>query len=243
MPLSIPLYQTELHDCPYLPERMALNQVAEPEWSADAHVSGELNRQGFRRSGQFLYRPHCPGCQACQSLRIPVRDFRPGRTQRRLLQHNADLSTSWLPDIDTDECYGLFARYIEARHADGSMYPPQRDDYRRFLARPPGDYTRFLAAHDSAGTLQGLIVCDRFSDGLSAVFSFYDTRVPARSLGTWLILQVIAAARAAGLPYVYPGFYVAGCRKMAYKARFSPLEILREGHWQPFSPAASASTL
>lgn len=235
MSLKIPLFRTGLQPCSYLAGQQACNLVADPALSGDAWIASELNRQGFRRSGQFLYQPDCPACSACQAVRIPVGQFRPSRTQQRLGKRNADLCPARLPAIDTAECYALFARYIETRHADGSMYPPNREDFTRFLANPPGDYTVFEGFRDGNGALCAVVVCDRFDDGLSAVFSFYDPGMPARSLGTWMILWLLEQAREQGLPYLYPGFFVAGCRKMEYKRRFRPLEIHRDGEWLPLA--------
>ncbi|MFT6652411.1 MAG: arginine-tRNA-protein transferase [Celeribacter sp.] len=41
----------------------------------------------------------------------------------------------------------------------------------------------------------------------------------------------IEIAREAGLPYVYLGYWVPGSKKMGYKARFSALEVYRNGAW------------
>ena len=53
-----------------------------------------------------------------------------------------------------------------------------------------------------------------------------------RSLGTYAVLWLIERARSLGLPYVYLGYWVPESRKMAYKARFKPSEILISGTWR-----------
>ncbi len=78
---------------------------------------------GFRRSGRHLYRPHCEGCSACVSVRIPVADFRYGRSQRRVARRNADLHLVERPALFEEEHYALYDRYIRVRHADGDMFP------------------------------------------------------------------------------------------------------------------------
>ena len=57
---------------------------------------------------------------------------------------------------------------------------------------------------------------------------------PTRSSGSW------NAPRTQGLPYVYLGYWVPESRKMAYKARFRPSEILRAGQWVPLEEPHAA---
>ena len=84
------------------------------------------------------------------------------------------------------------------------------------------------------GPLIAVALSDRMSDGFSMVYSFFDTEQPHRSLGTWMILDHIARARARGLPHVYLGYWVEGSRKMAYKTRFQPQEHLTTTGWERF---------
>ncbi|MEL7167434.1 MAG: arginyltransferase, partial [Pseudomonadota bacterium] len=80
--------------------------------------------------------------------------------------------------------------------------------------------------------LVGVSLTDVLSDGLSMVYSFYAPDMPKRSLGTFMILDHIAIAREAGLPYVYLGYWVPGSQKMGYKSKFSGLEVYMGGRWQ-----------
>ena len=41
-------------------------------------------------------------------------------------------------------------------------------------------------------------------------------------------------ARELGKPWVYPGFWVEGSPKMAYKSAYRPLEAWNGKHWQRF---------
>jgi arginyl-tRNA--protein-N-Asp/Glu arginylyltransferase len=71
--------------------------------------------------------------------------------------------------------------------------------------------------------------------GLSAIYFFYDPRERQRSLGTWNILCLIEAALRRGLPHVYLGYYVEGCRSMEYKLRFAPNQVRDpDGVWRDF---------
>ena len=52
------------------------------------------------------------------------------------------------------------------------------------------------------------------------------------SFGTYNILWQIEQCRELGLPYLYLGYWIRNSRKMAYKARFQPIEGLIDGEWR-----------
>jgi arginine-tRNA-protein transferase len=79
--------------------------------------------------------------------------------------------------------------------------------------------------------LMAIALCDRLTDGISMVYSFYDPGADARSLGTYMILDHIDHTRQLGLPYLYLGYWIDGSRKMSYKARFQPQEQLTGSGW------------
>ena len=189
-----------------------------------------LSRAGFRRSHNIAYAPVCPGCQACVPIRVVSEDFTPDRTQRRILRANADLTVSEMPARATAEQFTLFQRYQKNRHADGDMAAMGYYDYRAMIEDTPIS-TGILEFRDAQDRLLGACLTDWLADGLSAVYSFFDTDQEKRSLGTFAVLWLIGRARSLGLPYVYLGYWVPESRKMAYKARFRPSEILMSGAW------------
>ena len=76
---------------------------------------------------------------------------------------------------------------------------------------------------------------DALRDSLSAIYCYHDPVERARSLGTFNILSLVAAGRERGLPHVYLGHYVAGCRSSEYKGKFRPNRVLRpDGAWVAF---------
>jgi arginyl-tRNA--protein-N-Asp/Glu arginylyltransferase len=79
---------------------------------------------------------------------------------------------------------------------------------------------------------------DQMSDGLSMVYSYFNPQMEERSLGTFMILDHIARARAGGQPHVYLGYWVNGSRKMNYKVRFRPQEHLGPKGWERFEDEA-----
>ena len=91
---------------------------------------------------------------------------------------------------------------------------------------------RTVSVDGGPGDLAACALVDVLSDGLSLVYSFYDPDLARKSPGSFIILDHVVQAASAGLPYVYLGYWVSGSEKMAYKARFTPLEVLKPGGWR-----------
>lgn len=225
--------------CPYLPGRIERKLFTRLSGPHAAEVNSVLSRAGFRRSHDIVYRPVCPGCTACVPVRIPVADFTPRRTLKRILKANADLTMIEMPATPTAEQYRLFAAYQAARHGDSDMARMSLADYSAMVDEGRAD-TFLFELRDSAGRLLGVSLTDRLADGLSAVYSFFDPHEDRRSLGTFIILALVARARQEGRPYVYLGYWIANSRKMSYKSRFQPLEALGANGWYRLDDASSA---
>ena len=223
------MFLTTEYPCSYLPDRPARNLVADPV-ATDGRLYTQLAELGFRRSGDHVYRPHCRNCVACRSLRIPVDRFQPNRAQRRIWARNQDLRIRMIESTFQDEHFELFARYIAARHAGGGMDPASPDHYWSFVASnwcPTG-----LCEFRDDRELLAVAVVDRLGDGLSAVYTFFDPAQETRGLGTFAILWQIAETRRLGLKWVYLGYWVEHCGKMAYKSRFRPHELFLTERWR-----------
>lgn len=229
-------YTTAPLACPYVPGRTERKVVTEITGPDSERLHDRLSRAGFRRSHNIAYAPVCPSCRACVPIRIPVATFQPDRTQRRNWQRNAGIEGYEAPARATAEQYQLFQRYQQARHGDGDMAAMSFYDYRAMVEDTPID-TVMIEFRDEEDGLVGACLTDRLGDGLSAVYSFFAPDMDRRSLGTYAILWLVERARAQGLPYVYLGYWVPESRKMAYKARFRPIEILTGGAWRPLTDA------
>ena len=234
-------YTTAPLPCPYLPGRTERKIVTELSGTEAEALHERLSRAGFRRSHNIAYAPVCPGCQACVPIRVVSEEFTPDRTQRRILRANADLTISEMPARATAEQFTLFQRYQKTRHADGDMAAMGYYDYRAMIEDTPIS-TGILEFRDARDRLLGACLTDWLADGLSAVYSFFDTDEDKRSLGTFAVLWLIGRARSLGLPYVYLGYWVPESRKMAYKARFRPSEILISGAWHRLGDDAEVNT-
>ena len=235
-------FLTVPHACSYLEGHEATTLFLDPQESHSQGVYDALALLGFRRSGRHLYRPHCEGCSACLSVRIPVHDFQPSRSQRRIRRRNADLRLTERPSLFDAEHYALYERYIYARHSDGDMFPPSHEQYRTFLTLNE-DYSRLLEFR-LGDRLLAVSAFDHLEHGLSAIYTFFDPdpRLDRRSLGTYAVLSLVEEAYRRDLPHVYLGYWIRNCRKMAYKEAYQPLEILDGRHWRRTLPTANASS-
>lgn len=229
-----PFYLSGSLPCPYLPGRIERKLFTRMtgDSALDAARNAALTKRGFRRSHDVIYRPACPGCQACVPVRVVVDRFCPDRTQRRIARRSADLIGVLEPPFPTAEYYDLFHAYQCTRHDDSDM--AQMDEAAFHAMLREGNATlQVLSLRDPQhNTLQGVMLADRVPDGFSAIYSFYHAVPANRSLGTVLVLRLIAMAAELGLPYVYLGYWIAASRKMAYKNRFLPQEHLGAGGWE-----------
>ena len=231
-------YVTAPQPCPYLSGRLERKLFTHLTHDKPPALVDNLLKGGFRRSQNIAYMPYCEGCQACVSVRVVVAEFEPSRSLRRVTELNRDLVARRLQATPTSEQYSLFRGYIDARHADGGMADMTVLDYAMMVEDSIID--TFVTEYRSQprtklqGDKQPLLavaLCDRLSDGISMVYSFYDPTVDQMSLGTFMILEHVAYAKKLGLPYLYLGYWINGSRKMNYKMRFQPQEQLGPNGW------------
>lgn len=237
---SLRLLMGSAHACGYLPDRHARSAFVDPAFPLEPGLYGALLEQGFRRSGDYAYRPMCLNCRACHSARVVVDEFVSDRAQRRCQKRNADLSLS-ISTALTDEHFALYRRYLMARHPHGGMDPEDSEAFREFLGCGWGrtEFWEFRRGDE----LKAVAVVDRLPRGLSAVYTFFDPDEPARGLGTHAILSQIERARAERIPHLYLGYWVPGSAKMDYKKAYQPLEVLLPSGWQRLDSIATAPAL
>jgi len=234
LPFSLlQFYATAPYTCSYLPDEKARSQVATPPHLITGAIYGELVRAGFRRSGVFSYRPHCDHCHACIPVRVPVSRFQPNRSQRRSLSAHHALQARELPLKFFDKHYDLYLRYQSTRHSGGGMDQDSDEQYSHFLLQSRVDtrLVEFTDPHDN-DALRMVSIIDVLDDGLSSVYTFYDSGIPGASFGTYNVLWQIGQCTAHRLPYLYLGYWIGNSQKMAYKSNFRPMEGLFDGAWQ-----------
>lgn len=223
-------YISTPHSCSYFADREASTVFVDPQNPADSVTYDYLIRVGFRRSGDLVYRPQCYDCKDCVSVRLPVEQFLPRRSQKRVMRKNQDLEIHIKPGEYRDEHFALYQKYQQGRHPESSMNDDNPDHYDEFLFYHgiPVELVEFRLH----GELMCVAVVDVVADGLSAVYTFYDPEHEKRSLGVNAILWQVAEARRRGKSYVYLGYWIEGNKKMQYKTDYSPIEGFIDKKWQ-----------
>lgn len=225
-------FVTDPFACAYLAEQQAQSQVILPNERLSPAKLGNFLRNGFRRSGFYLYRPFCAHCRACLSVRIPCARFAPNRSQQRTFARYAHLSTTLMPLAFTEEIFDLYTRYQHMRHNGGGMDDDDPNSFAQFMLDSAVE-SRLVAFRDSHEKLLMVSLMDFSDDGASAVYTFFDPQYSG--LGTYAICWQNQWVRSNGGDYLYLGYWIEKSRKMNYKKNFQPLEQFSNGHWQDFA--------
>jgi arginine-tRNA-protein transferase len=220
---------TQEFDCSYLPNRQEqLLVILDPScYSTDKFES--LLGLGFRRSGNQIYRPHCPICSACSSVRVLAKEFMPSKSQKRKLNKAKNQFEVKYSTQERPEYYPLYSKYISMRHQDGSMYPPEKEQFQSFLLCSWLKITFIELWHED--TLIAVAVTDCMNSAISAIYTFFDPDFEHYSLGSVMILEQLKFAKEQNKQYVYLGYQIDECDKMKYKTQFLPAQKQLNDEW------------
>ncbi len=216
------LVKSDPHQCPYLPLQEAQEEIFR---TGELHpeLYHDFMDHGFRRSGEYFYRPACPDCRECSPIRIPCAEFKPTKSQRRIRNKNQDVEVSTSLPTFTEGKFRMYTDYLARQH--GSALDCSRKEFRASLYSSPVHTLEF--EYRLNGRLIAVSIADISSRSLSSVYVYYDVDFSGRSLGTFSAVQEIFFCQRRHIPYYYLGFLVPDCPSMKYKARFRPHEILR----------------
>lgn len=227
--ISIPLFLTNSQPCNYLDKKNSQSAFVHPSFSLNTTIYSQLIELGFRRSGNEVYTPHCPGCSECIPSRISVAQFTPNKNQRRCIKKNQQTSVIVKPAKFEQDHYDMYMRYQKQRHQTGGMADSSPDDYINFLA---SDWCNTLFVEFVIDDeLAAIAIVDLLDNALSAVYTFFEPKFSAFSLGTYAVLWQIEHAKEMNLEFVYMGFWIKHCQKMSYKTQYQPIQGLIENEW------------
>jgi len=227
--ISIPLYLTAAYECSYLDAQFAQSVFVHPSCSLTNEMYAQLIEQGFRRSGDQVYKPYCAQCSACIPVRLAVDDFKPNRRQKRCLTKNRQIGVDIKPAVFSWAHYELYIRYQMIRHEGGDMAKVSPEEYFEFLGSTWCN-TQFVE-FSIDNELAGVAVVDQFENALSAVYTFFDPKFSSLSLGVYAVLWQIEQARSLHKEFLYLGYWIKACQKMSYKSDYQPLQSLIDGQW------------
>lgn len=229
--MTITLHISNTHECGYFDDRCATTLFVDPNEKISNLMYQGLLKNGFRRSGELIYRPHCRNCDACIPLRISSQKFTPSRSQQRVLKRNKDVTYRITVPQFSDEHYALYKTYLRSRHKTGGMDKHTKSDYQDSMLRSGVDTA--MIEYRIEDKLVCVAITDLLDDGLSAVYTFFDPQISKRrSLGTFAILSQLQLAKSSGRSWLYLGYWIKESRKMAYKSNFSASQILIKGEWK-----------
>ena len=229
---KIQFYVTTKYPCGYINSQEAQSIVATPYKKVDKNTYGDLIQQGFRRSGQYVYKPQCHECNACIPIRVCVEKFTKSQSQKRILKKHSFITAKILPLNFKEEHYNLYVNYQNNRHRIKSEITNDIADYNDFLIKSNVD-TKIIEFR-AKGKLMMVTIIDIVKNGISAVYTFYDCNDSKLSLGTYSILWLLDFCNNEKLNHLYLGYWINDSKKMKYKVNFKPYELMINGSWQEF---------
>ncbi|MFI3178656.1 MAG: arginyltransferase [Methylococcaceae bacterium] len=227
--ISIPLVLSQEHPCGYLETKIAQSLFVHPSYSITTSTYAHLLEQGFRRSGEEVYAPHCTHCSACIPARLPLKKFKPSKSQRRCMRKNIETQVNIKPAIFEQAHYDMYLRYQAIRHPEGSMINTSPENYFSFLSSSWCN-TQFVEFSIN-NELAGIAIIDQFDEAWSAVYTFFEPKFSDYSLGVYAILWQIQQANLQQKEYLYLGFWLKDCPKMSYKTCYQPIQLLIDKQW------------
>lgn len=229
MSFNFKLGITKSFKCNYLPNKQERLLVAVDSSLHDSEHYSWLMHQGFRRSGNDIYRPHCESCQACHSIRVLVNEFQASKSQKRNIKRNQVFEIKLSHDVK-ENYYPLYEKYINTLHCDGSMFPATPEQFKSFTSN---DITKQLFIETwHQQNLISVAVTDDLPNALSAVYTFYHPDYRSHGLGVYSILKQIEVSKQLQREFLYLGYQIDDCKKMNYKNRYKPHQILLANQWK-----------
>jgi len=224
---------TPAHDCNYIADREAITLFADSHFPKSPKPYSALTEYGFRHSDEHLYIPHCSECICCAPVMVSADKFLPNRNQKRTWKHNRSLTINRLPSDFNEEHLSLYQRCLYSRHKGYRIDASSKNNYIDFLTSSWSDSYFYEMRNNSV--LVCVAVVDQIDNGLSAVYTFFDSDFEKNSLGEFAIIYEIEEVKKLWLQWLYLGYWIIGQKKMKYKTEYFPIEYYINNKWQYFS--------
>jgi len=186
--------------------------------SLDGRELDLLLQRGWRKFGEYYFRPDCGDCRRCIPIRILAQEFKPGKSQRRIAKKCSAIEVRFGELDYREEIFEIYRDHSLQRFGKES-----EEEY--FLA---SFYTQSCPALQSEYSCDGELIAVGFLDmsyeALSSVYYIYKTSHERFRLGTYSIIRETEYAASRGLKYYYLGYYIEENASMAYKGHFHPHE-------------------
>ena len=226
------VYQ-EIEPCPYLEDRMACMPLRWQLRSPTPEEFDESLAEGDRRIGRMLYRTKCPECNSCEPIRIPVYDFKPTKSQRKVWRKNPDIKVRVSQAVFTEQRLKLYNRHKIERGLSKTDRPMSKQSYENWFLTSCADTREFQYYIDDKLVCVSIVDFGRLD--LSSVYVYFDPDYASRSLGTFTALYEMNWMRERGLRYYYLGLFVEASVHLNYKSKFFPNERRINNHWYRFN--------
>jgi leucyl-tRNA---protein transferase len=203
--------------CTYLPDRECRFKYFFAI-DLDKRELDDLLSRGWRKFGEYFFRPDCGECRRCVPLRVIVPEFSPSKGQRRIVRNCAGIEVRFADPDYREEIFDIYRDHSMHRFGKES-------DENDFIA---AFYTRSCPSLQSEYYLNGELIAVGFidvsSEGMSSVYFVYKTAYEEYRLGTLSVIREIEYAASQGFKYYYLGYYIEESGRMEYKGHFHPNE-------------------
>ncbi len=236
------LNETTLNEsCSYIPgnEQTTHYKIIQ---ECGIEYNAHLVERGWRRFGNMFFRPMCASCDACESLRIDVKNYSFSKSERRVIKKNSKIKTLLRRPTASHQHIALFEKYHDYMH-EKRGWDKQAINIKNYYMSFVNGYNEygFEVLFFDEEKLIAVDLIDILPNGISSIYFYYDPDYSHLSLGKYSMLRQISYAKSNDLEWIYMGYYVSECQSLAYKSDYKPYMTLEGSPNESQEPLWSAT--
>lgn len=222
--MLVPPRISDLDKCPYLKGELEQHEFFFAQELDEVELDFLLGK-GWRKFGQFIFKPVCPNCRKCIPLRVNLKKFTLTKNQSKYLKRNKDLKIKFSPLIFRHKHFEIYQKHGKHRFhssVDGTIIDSEelfKDTFYRFTG------TQLLSEVFFEDKLIAFGILEQSTGALSSVYFCYDPKFERMGLGHFGALGEILHAKDLDLDYYYLGYWIEENDFMKYKSRYRPHEL------------------